>query len=189
MRSREPTSHQGWGWEEFTDAVVRSLSRNLKGLVFLLWGSYAQRKGKLINRVSLQNQIAKMVSMFYNFYNSIYNLQFKFLGASLISYKWPVCNSNAGYQIVEESKGGFLIVYKPLLLKNKCLPLNYVWMNRWQWLSNVREREVWSLCCAPSAPHPAAVCVYTGFYTNHHLLGGNELPHILRKPPHATAPL
>ncbi|XP_017350497.1 uracil-DNA glycosylase isoform X2 [Ictalurus punctatus] len=50
VRSREPTSHQGWGWEEFTDAVVRSLSRNLKGLVFLLWGSYAQRKGKLINR-------------------------------------------------------------------------------------------------------------------------------------------
>lgn len=62
-----------------------------------------------------------MVSMFYNFYNSIYNLQFKFLGASLISYKWPVCNSNAGYQIVEESKGGFLIVYKPLLLKKQVL--------------------------------------------------------------------
>lgn len=73
VRSREPTSHQGWGWEEFTDAVVQSLSRNLKSLVFLLWGSYAQRKGKFIDRVSLQNPIVKMVSMFYNFYNSIYN--------------------------------------------------------------------------------------------------------------------
>ncbi|XP_027023801.1 uracil-DNA glycosylase isoform X4 [Tachysurus fulvidraco] len=49
VRSREPASHQGQGWEEFTDAVVQSLSRNLKGLVFLLWGSYAQRKGKFIN--------------------------------------------------------------------------------------------------------------------------------------------
>ncbi|KAF7688752.1 uracil-DNA glycosylase isoform X1 [Silurus meridionalis] len=50
VRSREPTSHQDCGWEKFTDAVVQSLSRNLKGLVFLLWGSHAQRKGKFINR-------------------------------------------------------------------------------------------------------------------------------------------
>ncbi|XP_058239645.1 uracil-DNA glycosylase isoform X2 [Hemibagrus wyckioides] len=50
VRSREPASHQGQGWEEFTDAVVQSLSRNLKSLVFLLWGSYAQRKGKFIDR-------------------------------------------------------------------------------------------------------------------------------------------
>ncbi|XP_062845007.1 uracil-DNA glycosylase [Trichomycterus rosablanca] len=50
VRHREPTSHQGFGWEEFTDAVVRSLSRNLKGLVFLLWGLYAHRKGKIIDR-------------------------------------------------------------------------------------------------------------------------------------------
>lgn len=73
VRNREPTSHQGWGWEEFTDAVVQSLSRSLKGLVFLLWGSYAQRKGKFIDRVSLENQIIKTVPMFSNFYNSIYN--------------------------------------------------------------------------------------------------------------------
>ncbi|KAM9440969.1 uracil-DNA glycosylase [Clarias gariepinus] len=50
VRSREPTSHQGYGWEDFTDAVIQTLSRNLKGLVFLLWGSYAQRKGKFIDR-------------------------------------------------------------------------------------------------------------------------------------------
>ncbi|XP_026875850.2 uracil-DNA glycosylase isoform X1 [Electrophorus electricus] len=50
VRSRESTSHQGQGWELFTDAVILSLSKNLRGLVFLLWGLYAQRKGALIDR-------------------------------------------------------------------------------------------------------------------------------------------
>ncbi|MGH8122314.1 MAG: uracil-DNA glycosylase, partial [Rudaea sp.] len=42
-------SHQGKGWEGFTDAVVDQLNREREGLVFLLWGSYAQSKGKLID--------------------------------------------------------------------------------------------------------------------------------------------
>jgi len=42
-------SHQGKGWEGFTDAVVDALNRGREGLVFLLWGSYAQAKGKLID--------------------------------------------------------------------------------------------------------------------------------------------
>lgn len=42
-------SHQGKGWEGFTDAVVDRLNRERDGLVFLLWGSYAQAKGKLID--------------------------------------------------------------------------------------------------------------------------------------------
>jgi uracil-DNA glycosylase len=42
-------SHQGKGWEEFTDAVVDVLNREREGIVFLLWGSYAQAKGKLID--------------------------------------------------------------------------------------------------------------------------------------------
>jgi uracil-DNA glycosylase len=42
-------SHQGNGWEGFTDAVVDQLNREGGGLVFLLWGSYAQAKGKLID--------------------------------------------------------------------------------------------------------------------------------------------
>ena len=42
-------SHQGQGWEGFTDAVVEHLNREREGLVFLLWGSYAQAKGKLID--------------------------------------------------------------------------------------------------------------------------------------------
>ena len=42
-------SHQGRGWEAFTDAVVERLNRDREGLVFLLWGSYAQRKGQIID--------------------------------------------------------------------------------------------------------------------------------------------
>lgn len=42
-------SHQGKGWEGFTDAVVRHLSAERENLVFLLWGSYAQKKGQLVD--------------------------------------------------------------------------------------------------------------------------------------------
>lgn len=43
-------SHQGKGWEEFTDAVIRILNREKNNLVFFLWGAYAQRKGESIDR-------------------------------------------------------------------------------------------------------------------------------------------
>jgi len=43
-------SHQGKGWELFTDAVLRILSEQQEGLVFILWGAYAKRKGALIDR-------------------------------------------------------------------------------------------------------------------------------------------
>jgi uracil-DNA glycosylase len=43
-------SHAGKGWEGFTDEVIGALSREREGLVFLLWGSYAQKKGELIDR-------------------------------------------------------------------------------------------------------------------------------------------
>jgi uracil-DNA glycosylase len=42
-------SHHGKGWEGFTDAVVEHLNREREGLVFLLWGSPAQQKGKLVD--------------------------------------------------------------------------------------------------------------------------------------------
>jgi len=42
-------SHQRRGWEGFTDHVVDTLNREREGLVFLLWGSYAQQKGKVID--------------------------------------------------------------------------------------------------------------------------------------------
>lgn len=43
-------SHQGKGWEAFTDAVIRILAEGRKRLVFILWGSHAQKKGAFIDR-------------------------------------------------------------------------------------------------------------------------------------------
>lgn len=48
--AHNPGSHQRRGWEEFTDEVVMRLARDREGLVFMLWGSYAQRKGAFIDR-------------------------------------------------------------------------------------------------------------------------------------------
>ncbi len=42
-------SHQKQGWEEFTDAAIEQLNSHREGLVFMLWGSYAQKKGQLID--------------------------------------------------------------------------------------------------------------------------------------------
>ena len=49
VEAGQPGSHQGKGWEGFTDHVVDVLNREREGLVFLLWGSYAQAKGKVID--------------------------------------------------------------------------------------------------------------------------------------------
>ena len=45
-----PASHQGKGWEAFTDAVVARLNEEREGLVFMLWGSHAQAKGRMVDR-------------------------------------------------------------------------------------------------------------------------------------------
>ena len=50
VRSRTAGSHQGKGWEEFTDAVIRKLSDERENLVFILWGNYAKAKGAHIDR-------------------------------------------------------------------------------------------------------------------------------------------
>jgi len=50
VEAGHPGSHQGKGWEGFTDRVIDELNRGREGLVFLLWGSYAQAKGRLIDR-------------------------------------------------------------------------------------------------------------------------------------------
>ena len=50
VRRGQAGSHQGKGWEEFTDAVIRILSEQRERLVFILWGAYAQRKGAVIDR-------------------------------------------------------------------------------------------------------------------------------------------
>ena len=49
VRAHQPGSHQGKGWEQFTDAVIAALNREREHLVFLLWGSYAIRKGSMVD--------------------------------------------------------------------------------------------------------------------------------------------
>ena len=49
VRAHQAGSHQGQGWERFTDAVVSTISDQYEGIVFLLWGGYARKKVKLID--------------------------------------------------------------------------------------------------------------------------------------------
>lgn len=50
VRAHQAGSHQNKGWETFTDAVIRRLATEREHIVFILWGSYAQRKGAFIDR-------------------------------------------------------------------------------------------------------------------------------------------
>lgn len=50
VRAHQAGSHQHRGWEEFTDAVIRKVNENREHVVFILWGSYAQKKGAFIDR-------------------------------------------------------------------------------------------------------------------------------------------
>ena len=50
VRAHQAGSHQNKGWETFTDAVIHSLAEEREHIVFILWGSYAQRKGAFIDR-------------------------------------------------------------------------------------------------------------------------------------------
>ena len=50
VEAHKAGSHQGKGWEELTDAAIQALNRQREHIVFMLWGSYAQRKGQFIDR-------------------------------------------------------------------------------------------------------------------------------------------
>lgn len=49
VRAHQAGSHQNKGWERFTDSVIHLLAENREHLVFMLWGSYAQQKGRFID--------------------------------------------------------------------------------------------------------------------------------------------
>ena len=49
VRAGQAGSHQGKGWETFTDAVIKLISEEKESVVFLLWGAYAQKKGSVID--------------------------------------------------------------------------------------------------------------------------------------------
>lgn len=50
VEAHQAGSHQGKGWEKFTDEVIRILSKEKEGLIFLLWGGFARKKAQLINK-------------------------------------------------------------------------------------------------------------------------------------------
>ena len=50
VRASQAASHSGHGWERFTDAVVGRLNTQRNGIVYMLWGAYARRKGAVIDR-------------------------------------------------------------------------------------------------------------------------------------------
>jgi uracil-DNA glycosylase len=49
VRAHQAASHAGHGWEQFTDAIIASLTRERRGVVYMLWGAYAARKGAIVN--------------------------------------------------------------------------------------------------------------------------------------------
>ena len=59
VRAHQAASHAGCGWEQFTDAVVRAIAERKSGVVYMLWGSYAQKKGAIANPAN--NLILKSV--------------------------------------------------------------------------------------------------------------------------------
>ncbi|WP_431161992.1 uracil-DNA glycosylase [Flagellimonas beolgyonensis] len=50
VRAHQAGSHQSKGWEQFTDAVIKTISVQLEGVVFLLWGGFAKKKAALIDK-------------------------------------------------------------------------------------------------------------------------------------------
>ncbi|KAL1522955.1 hypothetical protein AB1Y20_017919 [Prymnesium parvum] len=50
VRKGEPNSHAAFGWQTFTDAVIKQINEQAQHVVFILWGGFAQKKGKMINR-------------------------------------------------------------------------------------------------------------------------------------------
>jgi len=57
VRAHAAASHSGMGWEIFTDAVIKTLAQNRKHVVYMLWGSFAQKKAEFVN--ATENLILK----------------------------------------------------------------------------------------------------------------------------------
>lgn len=71
VQAHHAGSHQNKGWEELTDAAIQALNASREHVVFLLWGSYAQRKGQLIDRrkhLVLQSSHPSPLSVYRGFF-------------------------------------------------------------------------------------------------------------------------
>ncbi|MEK6449811.1 MULTISPECIES: uracil-DNA glycosylase [Myroides] len=73
VEQKRAGSHQKMGWETFTDKVIECLSEKREGIVFILWGSYAQKKGKNIDRnkhLVIETAHPSPLSVYRGFYGS-----------------------------------------------------------------------------------------------------------------------
>ena len=73
VRAHAAASHGGHGWERFTDAVVRVISERKEGIVYMLWGSYAHRKGAIADparNLILQSVHPSPLSAYRGFFGS-----------------------------------------------------------------------------------------------------------------------
>ena len=71
VRAHEAASHAGRGWVQFTDAVVRIINERKQGVVYMLWGSYAQRKGQVVdpkNNLVLKSVHPSPLSVYRGFF-------------------------------------------------------------------------------------------------------------------------
>ncbi|MGM9841327.1 MAG: uracil-DNA glycosylase [Candidatus Limisoma sp.] len=91
VRAHQAASHQGHGWEQFTDAAVAALSARREQLVFLLWGNYAKRKGAVIDRskhLVLESAHPSPLSAYHGFFG---NHHFSRANAYLVEHgKTPI---------------------------------------------------------------------------------------------------
>ncbi|MEC4114584.1 uracil-DNA glycosylase [Myroides pelagicus] len=70
---KQAGAHQKKGWETFTDAIVKKIAEDREGVVFILWGSYAQKKGKSIDRskhLVIETAHPSPLSVYRGFYGS-----------------------------------------------------------------------------------------------------------------------
>ncbi len=73
VEHRQAASHQGRGWEIFTDRIVALLNEHREHIVFILWGSYAQKKGRIIDtskHLVLQSAHPSPLSAYRGFFGS-----------------------------------------------------------------------------------------------------------------------
>ena len=73
VRAHDAASHAGRGWEEFTDAVIRAVNENQKNVVYMLWGSFAQKKAGFVdnqNNLILKSAHPSPLSAYRGFFGN-----------------------------------------------------------------------------------------------------------------------
>jgi uracil DNA glycosylase len=87
VRAHNANSHKDQGWEQLTDAVVKYISDNSRGVVFLLWGSYAQKKAAAVDKVPPHFHVSLCITPKYICVQQYYPLDPKVMKNEPIAFK------------------------------------------------------------------------------------------------------